>query len=207
MHSTASGDYNKDQLTTLLAVQKGCAALPHSEVEKLRESLSPYLQFRQELHTFQDRLFGSICRLSCFETGLSACCGFESIITFFSDHVINYLLSDPIEITAILDVLAHPNRTGKCVYLAENGCLWKIRPISCAMFLCEQAKGEALGESAEAKSVWEDLQEKEKEYTWPTQPVLFNDLEALFIAVGVDSPHLYFHSSPGLLRMKAKFGL
>jgi hypothetical protein len=42
-------------------------------------------------------------------------------------------------------------------------------------------------------------------YTWPSRPVLFDKLEELFIQEGFDSPIMYFHHSPGLLRLKAKY--
>ena len=40
--------------------------------------------------------------------------------------------------------------------------------------------------------------------TWPDRPVLFDELEKLFIKEGYDSPLMYCHKSPGLLRLKSK---
>ena len=53
---------------------------------------------------------------------------------------------------------------------------------------------------------WERLCRREKRYTWPTRPVLFDELEALCIEAGLKSPLMYFHRSPGLLRLKARKG-
>jgi len=200
-------EYNRDQWVTFQAVREACESLPPSEIAKIEHSLQPYLAFRRELEDYQGKYLEAVCRQSCFETGLSGCCGFESIITFFADHVITYLLSQPREIEMIFDILQQPNRTGNCVYLAKNGCLWKVRPISCAMFFCGKLKAGSIEKNPEAQSIWTELQRREKEFTWPNQPVLFDDLEKIFIGLGVKSPHMYFHQSPGLLRLKARSGL
>jgi hypothetical protein len=190
-------EYNRDQWMSFQSIQKACAKLDPSQLQELRENLQPYLHFRRELEEYQCRYFGPICRESCFETYLSSCCGFESIITFFADQVITFLLSTPEEIAALSKALERPNKTGKCVYLGENGCIWRVRPISCAMFLCDQVKKIVFERHSEAKSLWKDFQEQEKEYNWPTKPVLFDELEKYFLPLGVESPHLYFHRSPG----------
>jgi hypothetical protein len=38
-------------------------------------------------------------------------------------------------------------------------------------------------------------------------PLLFDEIETFFMLRGADSPHLYFHRSPGLLRVKKRAGL
>jgi hypothetical protein len=203
----SSGDYNRDQWITLDAVRKICGNLEPSELKELRDGLFSYLEFREEVDRFFHRYFASVCEKSCFETGLSACCGFESIITFFADHAINYLLSSDEEIAALFEALERRNETGKCVYLGEAGCLWHIRPVSCAMFLCSQSKEDVFGSNPNAGSLWQSLLDREKDYTRPTKRVLFDDVEKYFLKHGVESPHLYFHQSPGLLRLKAGAGL
>ena len=107
---------------------------------------------------------------------------------------------------AIFNKLEQPNRTSHCVFLGESGCIWSLPPISCAMFLCEKAKRSVFDENPYAKAVWDELLRLEKDYTHPTQPVLFDDIESYFILLGVDSPHMYFHQSPGLLHLKSRSG-
>jgi len=50
------------------------------------------------------------------------------------------------------------------------------------------------------------LEAKRKRFTWPDQPVLFDDLESYFMKSGYRSPLMYLHNSPGLLRVKQKAG-
>jgi hypothetical protein len=75
------------------------------------------------------------------------------------------------------------------------------------MFLCEHAKNLVLDNNKALKSQWETFRQRERRYTWPTRPVLFDELEDYFIEAGFDSPLMYFHRSPGLLRLKAKHAL
>lgn len=200
-------EYNRDQRITFQAIREACAKLSPPEMEELQERMRPYLAFRHEVENYQSRYLESICRQSCYETGLSACCGFESIITFFADHVITLLVSREQEMEEIFHILDQPNRTGKCVYLGKGGCLWKVRPISCAMFFCKRLKADFIEKNPEAEPLWKELQSREKEYTWPDKPVLFDDLEKYFMRFEVKSPHMHFHQSPGLVRLKAESGL
>ncbi|MHC1745464.1 MAG: hypothetical protein AB9873_20900 [Syntrophobacteraceae bacterium] len=200
-------EYNRDQLTTLQAVHSSLNQLGESERDRVQESIQPYLRFREAVDRFFFEHFLGECRKACFETGISGCCGFESIITFASDHAINVLCSEPARIAALVDVLTRPNRTGKCVYLGPNGCLWSVRPISCAMFLCGRVKSLVLDGARDCEDEWSRLQNEEKAFTFPDRPVLFDSLEARLIESGVESPHLFFHRSPGLLLVKEKAGL
>jgi len=200
-------EYNQDQLTSVLSILEVLATLPEEEVGALQARIRPYLAFREDISEFYGSLFRDACRESCFDTGVSACCGFESIITFFADHVISLLESSEQEIEALVSVLRRPNLTRRCVFLGESGCTWKIPPISCAMFLCSQVKEMVFDARPDARSIWSEHQRSEKEYTYPNQPVLFDELEAFFMKRGCESPHLYFHRSPGLLRIKSKSGL
>lgn len=200
-------EYNRDQLSSFRALAQAVEELAAGELNALRRTFEPYLEFRGELDEFFRVYFASTCRERCFDNSLSACCGFESIFTFFADQAITYLESDPEEREALMDALTGPNTSQRCVYLVESGCLWRVRPISCAMFFCEQAKEEVFVKHPEAKAAWRVLQVKEKQFTRPTQPVIFDEIEAYFREKGVESPHMYFHKSPGLLRLKAKSGL
>lgn len=196
--------YNRDQWVSYEAIRSVFAYFPRSRIEELRSKIRPYLDFRRDVERFYLHHFQSVCSELCFKNKTSACCGFESIFTFFADHVVNCLVSDEEEIAAILTHLSKPNLTQRCVYLLENGCMLRIRPISCAMFFCQKAKRLVFERNPEAESLLESLKAREKEYTWPDKPVLFDDLEKIFLLLGVETPLFYFHRSPGLLRIKAK---
>jgi hypothetical protein len=129
-------------------------------------------------------------------------------MTFFADHVANAVLGGPEALGAIIGTLSSPAATSmKCIYLGPEGCLWKIRPIICQMFLCEPAvQAIALGGN-DAMTQWRDLEAAAKGFRWPDRPVLFDAVEAEFIALGVDSPLMHLHKSPGLLRLKRRCGI
>lgn len=197
-------EYNIDQLSAFRDLAEAVNMLNEEEASGLRQAILPYLEFRRELDHFSHIHFEPYCSKTCFETRLSACCGFESIFTFFADQVITYMESKPEEMDAIFRVLDRPNTSKRCVYLGESGCLWRVRPVSCAMFFCDQAKEAILVEQSKALGSWKALQAKEKDFTWPARPVLFDEIEVFFRKKGLDSPHMYFHRSPGLLRIKKK---
>lgn len=207
MHLDRVSEYHRHQWASFKAIEKACRNLSDLQLLELQECLSTYLQFREDLAAYQQRYFGDFCRATCFDSGVSACCGFESIITFFADQVVTSLLSTPEQMEAIFRKLEQPNQSSNCVFLGDTGCIWRLPPISCAMFLCEQAKRNVFDENQHARAIWEEFLRLEKEYTHPTQPVLFDDIESYFILLGVDSPHMYFHQSPGLLRLKSRSGL
>lgn len=200
-------EYNRDQWATFHAVCEAGKDLSLYRLQELKQRVEPYLAFRAEVDRFQRDFVETTCRSQCFDTGLSACCGFESIITFFADHAVSFLLSTREEMDAIFRVLEQPNQTKHCVYLGPSGCLWKVRPITCAMFYCEELKRQAFTAHPESQPLWEALQAREKDYTWPVKPVLFNDLERVFLDLGALSPHMFFHQSPGLVRLKARHGI
>jgi hypothetical protein len=135
---------------------------------------------------------------------LSACCTLEGVITYFAEMVINALFSGDREIGSLQSALQGEGTNEKCIYLGDKGCLWRIKPIVCEMFLCDRAKDEVFGENPECKKGWEKLEKHRKRFTWPDKPVLFDDLEQYFIKGGLSSPLMYFHNSPGLLRVKHK---
>lgn len=201
------GEYNRDQLITVHSVLEVLWKLKPEEVGSLRTMIRPYLAFRREVDEYYNLYFKPTCRSRCFDTRLSACCGFESIITFFADHVISLLESTREQRDLLLSFLNRPNITQRCVYLGPQGCVWKVPPISCAMFLCAPSKETVFEVHPEAESLWTDHQQAEKRFTWPDRPVLFDTLERFFMERGCDTPHLLFHRSPGLLRAKAMAGL
>jgi len=164
------------------------------------------LEFRADVACYQKEHFADICSQKCFTSRTSACCGREGIITFFADIVINVLLSANEEIDKLLQTLKQDVGGFNCVYLSETGCLWRLKPIVCEMFLCDHAKKNILAENALLSRQWEGFSQKERLYTWPTRPVLFDELESFFMEAGFDSPLMYLHRSPGLLRLKAKHG-
>jgi len=144
-----------------------------------------------------------VCTETCYQSLYSACCTREGITTFFADVVINVLISPDEAVDALLQVLGLPNPGLKCVYLGARGCLWRLKPIVCAMFVCEQARKTVFHEEPGALKAWEGLRRRSKRYTWPNRPVLFDGLETYFIEKGYESSLMYCHNSPGLLRLKA----
>jgi len=150
------------------------------------------------------RAFSRLCTRKCFTSRTSACCGREGIATFFADVLVNALVSSESELEALLQCLSKDTGGPKCVYLTGTGCAWKIKPIVCEMFLCQHAKDTFFGADKTLADQWEDLRRRERQFTWPDRPVLFDALEVVFIQEGYDSPLMYCHKSPGLLRLKAK---
>ncbi|OIP91493.1 MAG: hypothetical protein AUK55_11135 [Syntrophobacteraceae bacterium CG2_30_61_12] len=200
-------DYNSAQLLSFSAIRQVCERMSGEELERLRRMIEPYLDYRRQLDQFTRRHFAAFCRDACFQTGLSACCGFESIIIFFADQAINYLCSTAVEMDRILALLERTNRTNHCVFLGPEGCLWRVPPITCAMYVCAAAKEKVFGANPETAVGFDEFREAEKPFTRPTQPVLFDQLEKVFMAHGVATSSMWFHRSPGLIRLKRRHGL
>jgi hypothetical protein len=197
-------DYNQEQIEAIHMVHEHLKGLSPSQSRWLRRRIRSYLKFRAEVARFQQDLFADTCSHKCFTSRTSACCGREGIITFFADVVINVLLSTTAEIETLLRILEENQGGFNCVYLTENGCAWRLKPIVCEMFLCDHAKDSVLAGNDGLSSRWHRFRKQKLYYTWPTRPVLFDELEDFFIEAGFDSPLMYFHHSPGLLRIKAK---
>lgn len=195
-------EYNRDQINATLMVQRHLNALSKAQIDSLRRRVRTYLRFRVEVADFQKKYFSEVCTQKCFNSQTSACCGREGIATFFADVLINLLYSTEQEVDTLLQTLSKDGGGFRCVYLSEKGCLWQVKPIVCEMFLCKHAKETVLGKDEALGRRWNGLRQKEKRYTWPSRPVLFDDLEEIFIAEGFDSPLMYCHKSPGLLRIK-----
>jgi hypothetical protein len=121
--------------------------------------------------------------------------------------VINLLLSSEPEADELVRVLKRDPTGFKCVYLGEAGCLWRMKPIVCQMFLCEPARARVFTHNPEVEAEWRRLEARRKTFTWPDRPVLFDQIEAYFLRAGCASRLMYLHNSPGLLRLKHKAGL
>jgi hypothetical protein len=199
--------YNKQHLEAFLMVRDHLNASDRSDVDLLEERIGPYLAFREDVTDFQKRHFSGLCNDKCFTNRESACCGREGIVAFFADVVINVLQSHAADIDRIIDVLKHDQGGMNCVYLGDTGCLWRMKPIACEMFLCHDAKRSVLENDRALLRQWEMYREKERRFTWPSGPVLFDWIEGFFIRAGCDSPIMYCHRSPGLLRIKARHGM
>lgn len=199
-------EYNRQQREAILMVRAHLATLEPAARQRLEQATVPYLEFRGTVAAFQTRhLFGH-CRARCFARNLSACCGREGILTFFADHAVNLLLSTEREADTLLSAIEGDPGGEECVYLREQGCVWRLKPIVCEMFHCEAVKDLVTADPALAAE-WEELREREKDFTLPSKPVLFDDLEREFLDAGVESPLMYCHRSPGLLRLKKRHGV
>ncbi len=198
--------YQQEQQDAILLATTHLNSLVPDQVQALKTASHEYLKFRKDADTFLNTFFASTCTQKCFQSSLSACCSREGIITFFADIVINVLFSASDERNLLPAVLRKPNAGPKCVYLGPRGCLWRIKPIVCQMFLCDAAKEQVFSVHPSAKSAWNNLKNREKQFTWPDKQVLFDDLETLFINAGYASSLMYLHNSPGLLLVKKRAG-
>ena len=194
--------YQTEQLQTLRMVRRYLAQIFDAEREALKESLADYLSFRDAVDAFQENYFRDICNRKCYQSKLSACCSRDGIIIFFADVIINALMAEPAALERLQDVLTYPHEGFKCVFLGHEGCLWRIKPIVCEMFLCDAAQNAVLKENPVARRRWDALVRQKKDYTWPDRPVLFDTLEQICIEAGYTSPLMFLHNSPGLLRVK-----
>lgn len=197
-------EYQKEQAEALSLVRKHLTTLDQQQVNRLLDLSSKYFTFREEVDSFLTRYFSSTCNQKCYRSHLSACCSKDGIITFFADILLNALVSLPKDLDMLALTIEKPMYSNKCIYLGSEGCLWRLKPIVCEMFLCEPAKKEVFGRFPEAASEWEKLDCRKKLFTWPDRPVLFDHLEQVFIDAGHFSPLMYINSGPGLLRVKQK---
>lgn len=195
-------EYQKEQYDALLMAKEHLSSISKSERLKLNIALTDYLLFRDKVKTFLTDHFTQICTQKCYQSKLSACCSREGIITFFADVVINTLTSEKNEIESLLKILQQSNNGFKCIYLGKQGCMWRVKPIVCEMFLCDQAIKSVFDGKPRLHKEWKALEQERKFFTWPDRPVIFDMLESIFIAAGYHSSLMYMHNSPGLLRVK-----
>ena len=198
--------YHQEQIEAMEIVQQHLKSHPSARRDLLAIA-ADYLSFRADGDHFLTTYFRRVCTQTCYQNRLSACCSREGIITFFADIVVNALVSDSQEIEDLISILQEPNTGFKCIYLTEDGCRWKVKPIVCEMFLCDKAKETILTQNSQIQRQWSLFEEQRRQYTWPDQPVLFDELEKYFMEAGYRSTLMYLHNSPGLLRVKQKAGL
>ena len=194
--------YHQEQIETLNMVYCHLKTISVQEKQRLLSQISDYLVFRDAVDEFLHEHFKNICTQKCYQSKVSACCSREGIITFFGDVVVNVLVSNETEIKELARVLKKRNNGFKCIYLGGDGCLWRIKPIICEMFLCDTAKELVFKEKFSANKLWIEFKQREKHFRWPDRPVLFDDLEKYFMAAGYSSTLMYLNTSPGLLRVK-----
>jgi hypothetical protein len=199
--------YQQEHLEATLIAAKHLDSLNPHQIEGLKTAACEYLLFRNDVDAFLNTYFTSICTQQCFQSNISACCSREGIITFFGDIVINALFSSPADINILIRALQTPNVGLKCIYLGPQGCLWRIKPIVCQMFLCDTAMHQIFSRNPSVESAWKAMKNREKHFTWPDKKILFDDVETFFINAGYDSSLMYLHHSPGLLFVKKRAGL
>ena len=108
--------------------------------------------------------------------------------------------------TRLREAIKNPFFADKCIYLSPGGCLWAVRPLVCAMFVCDRIQNEVFSANPADAEHWKALNARAKSFRWPDRPVLFDSLERQFIDMGCDSSLMYLNKSPGLLRVKQKAG-
>jgi len=195
-------EYQEEQLQALEMVRNHLAGFSDNGQNNLRALVSDYLSFRREMACFLEKHFSHVCTRTCYQSNLSACCTREGIITFFADVVVNVLSSSADEIEKLHVGLKKPHEGTKCLYLGQDGCRWRVKPLVCEMFLCARAEKEVLSADPRLEKEWERLNKRAKSFRWPDRPVLFDKLEEIFIDGGCTSGLMYLHNSPGLLRVK-----
>ena len=177
------------------------------EKNHLKETVKPYLQFRKELQHFSMVHLFRLCKTKCYDTGLSACCTKEGVITYFADMVVNLLHSDPAQTSRFKEHLDRPRNDTLCVYMGESGCVWKIKPIVCEMFFCDWLLEETANRNPATAVEIEKFNTLKKQFLWPDKPVLFDAIETIFLEKKLEATTMYYHLSPGLKAIKKKAGL
>ena len=200
-------EYQQEQLEALRLVREGFSRLGGPDLIHLELKVNEYIQFRQAVDNFLKRHFSNYCTHACFQSHTSACCSKDGIITFFADTVIDAMHATSQGLDRLELALKRTNRGHHCIYLATDGCLWTIRPVVCAMFLCERAMDSVFVDRPWVSETWKALRQQEKRFTWPDRAVLFDFIEQLFMDLGYRSTLMHLHTSPGLLRVKKLSGL
>lgn len=200
-------EYQQEQLYALKTVRHGLLRLGDAKRMDLIEAVRDYMQFRHSVQWFLDRHFSDVCTRTCYHSRISACCAKDSIITFFADTVVNALHAAPAQLDHLEAVLRRVNGGHRCVYLGSEGCLWTVRPVVCAMFLCDRAMDTVFRDDPQAGKTWASIRQQGKKFKWPDRPVLFDHLEKVFLDLGYRSTLMHLNLSPGLLRVKKNAGL
>jgi hypothetical protein len=200
-------DYQREQLEALDQVRAKIKSVISIQSGNLSSDIRSYLLFRQQLDVFLSQNFDRYCTQACFENRASACCSKDGIITFWADVVLNVYHSSKNQIEELRTSILEPIFNYKCIYLSVNGCRWKIRPLGCALFLCDQVQADVLNQQPMLAEQWENFKTMGRLFRWPDRPVLFDQLEQVFMAAGCRSSLMYLNTSPGLLRIKQRAGL
>ncbi|MFZ5569735.1 MAG: hypothetical protein ACOZF0_04995 [Thermodesulfobacteriota bacterium] len=194
--------YQQEQLEALLMIRQRLQNLDAFKTDPLAAMLGEYHEFRSRTADFLETRFGGICTEKCYRDRRSACCSKDGIITFFADMVINALAAGAGGLERMESAIRRPPSEVKCIYLSESGCVWRIKPIVCEFFLCDEAEKQVFANDPEAQRQWEELKVLKNSFTWPDRPVLFEAVESVFIDRGCRSSLMYLHTSPGLVRLK-----
>jgi hypothetical protein len=200
-------DYQNEQRHALTQIKNHLKQMAPDELDKLHGFIATYIDFRREVDRFLDLHFAVHCTQSCYQSRISACCSKDGIITFWADLVINACRSTPAQVDRLLQTIDSPYQPHKCIYLGPSGCCWELRPLVCAMFLCDAVQEKVFAANPTAKKQWCRLKARAKGFRWPDRPVLFDHLEHLFMAAGCRSTLMLLNTSPGLLRIKRQAGL
>lgn len=195
-------DYQQEQWDALALAIEQVALLSIDERHELIREMESYLAFRKEVDRFLNAHFSDYCTQSCYTNQRSACCSKDGIITFWADVVINVCCSSESALSKLQQALKSPLFDKKCTYLGKEGCCWKVRPLVCTMFLCDQVQQVVFPANVGCQEEWDDLNFRAKAFRWPVKPVLFDRLETLFMERGCRSSLMYVNTSPGLLRIK-----
>jgi hypothetical protein len=200
--------YRKEQLEAVQTAIEGYRRFSDKERGILREDCREYLAFRSDLDHFLKAHFSALCTRKCYRSRRSACCSKDGIIVFFADVVIDLLASPAPHREHLRNALLQDrNESFKCVYLGPEGCRWHVRPIVCAMFLCDAAQKAVLEPNPALRKAWDALERRRKSFTWPDRSVLFDRIERMYRISGHRSSLMHCHESPGLLRIKQRAGL
>lgn len=200
-------EYQSEQWAALLLARQLLARMSAEEGDRLKNQILPYLEFRGRVEQFLDAHFGAHCTHSCYTNRRSACCSKDGIIVFWADVVINLLCADEDQVADMEQALRKPFHESKCTYLGAQGCRWRIRPLVCAMFLCDPVRETVFQAEDGVEAQWKTLQQRAQDFRWPDKPVLFDYLETYFMELGGRSSLMHINSSPGLLRIKRQAGL
>ena len=201
-------DYQKEQWDALILAIEQLGRLSAAQRHGLIQEMQPYLAFRKKVDQFLADYFSDHCTRSCYSNRRSACCSKDGIIAFWADVVINACCSSNAALKKMSSALHSPVYDHKCTYLGIDGCCWQVRPLMCALFLCEPVQQEVFSGEETCKNQWDQLKSQAKAFRWPVGHVLFDRLETFFIDRGCRSSLMFINTSPGLLRIKrqAQFG-
>ena len=199
-------EYQLEQWAALEQLQAAMGGFSKKQKRQILQEMAAYREFRRQADQFSRDLFGPFCTSACFQSKRSACCSRDGIITFWADMVVNACASSPEQLTRLREAIKNPFFDHKCIYLTPGGCLWSVRPLVCAMFLCDRVQDAVFSTKPIESDRWNKFKAQAKSFRWPDRPVLFDRLETLFIDAGCDSSLMYLNKSPGLLRIKKQAG-